>query len=72
LVGGIKHYDDNYSSIQWKNSVMAKKLINDAKHNINANPSKKELQNILAKIYDLLPEGAERYREPKDSSVLGY
>lgn len=73
IVSGIKHYDDSFSSIQWKNSTIAKKLINDAKQNIATNPSKKELQNILRKIYDLLPEGSERYREPIDYTILrGY
>ncbi len=73
LVGYIKYYDDNHSSIQWKNSVMAKKLISDAKHIIATNPSKKELQNILGKIFNLLPEGTPPYKEPIDNTILrGY
>lgn len=73
LVGGIKYYDDNFSSMQWKNSIMAKKLINEAKHGIATNPSKKELQKILSSIHELLPEGVGRYMERLDPSILrGY
>lgn len=72
LVGYIKYYDGNYSSIQWKNSVMAKKLIENAKDIIATNPSKKELQNILRKIFDLLPEGTAPYKEHIDGDILGY
>lgn len=70
LISYIKYYDDNFSSIQWKNNVMAKKLINDAKHIIATNPSKKELQNILGKIFDLLPEGKQPYEERIDPTIL--
>jgi len=73
LVSDIKNYDDNFSSTKWKNGTLAKKLINDAKQNIATNPSKKELQNILRKIYELLPEGTERYKEQiDDKTLLGY
>lgn len=73
LVGYIKYYDDSFSSIQWKNNAIAKKLINDAKHIIATNPSKKEIQNILRKIFDLLPEGAKPYGERIDDTILrGY
>ena len=70
LISYIKYYDDNFSSIQWKNNVMAKKLINDAKQIIATNPSKKELQNILGKIFDLLPEGKQPYEERIDPTIL--
>jgi len=70
LISYIKYYDDNFSSIQWKNNVMAKKLINDAKHIIATNPSKKELQNILGKIFELLPEGKQPYEERIDPTIL--
>ena len=70
LVGYIKYYDDSFSSIQWKNNAMAKKLLNDAKHIIATNPSKKELQNILRKIFNLLPEGKQPYEERIDPTIL--
>ncbi len=73
LVGYIKYYDDSYSSIQWKNNVTAKKLISDAKHIIDTKPSKKELQQILRKIFGLLPEGTPPYKELIDNTKLrGY
>jgi molecular chaperone DnaK len=72
LVGYVKYYDDNFSSIKWKNSNEAKKLINEAKQMIAANPSKKALQSILAKVFDLLPEGTKPYAERIKPELLGY
>lgn len=73
LVGYIKYYADNYSSINWINSVKAKKLINEGNNIIATNPSKKELQKVIIQIWDLLPEGTPEYKEQIDDTILcGY
>jgi hypothetical protein len=72
LVGSVKYYDDNFASKQWINSQSAKKLINEAKEMIASNFSKKELQNILLRIFDLLPEWAKPYEERIDKDIFAY
>jgi len=72
LVGFIKHYDDNFSTIGWRNSIEAKKLINEAKKLIASDPSKPGLQNILAQIFSLLPEGTKPYVEVISRDILAY
>jgi molecular chaperone DnaK len=72
LVGSVKYYDDNFASKQWINSQSAKKLINEAKEMIASNFSKKELQNTLLRIFDLLPEWAKPYEERIDKDIFAY
>lgn len=71
LVGGIKYYGDNYSSIKWTNSAKAKIFINEGNNIIATNPSKRELQRVIREIQELLPEGTPEYKEPIDDTILG-
>lgn len=70
LVGYIKYYDENFAKIEWSNSIEAKKLLNEAKRIIALEPSKNGLQNILARIFNLLPPGTKAYEEMLSREIL--
>lgn len=72
LVGYIKHYDDEFSSIKWTNPTLARKQINEAKKIIATQFSKKEIQNIILSLYDLLPEGTKPFKEQISTDILIY
>ncbi len=72
LVGLIKYYDDEFLSIKWSNAPRARKEINAAKQIIATKFSKKEIQNIIYRLYDLLPEGTRPFREIISNNILKY
>ena len=55
-IGNIKYYDDNFDDINWTDRRAAKQLITSAKKTIATSPSKQTLQEIVWKLWDLLPE----------------
>jgi molecular chaperone DnaK len=58
-VSFIKGYDDEFNRHQWKDRTRARQLIDRAKQSLATNPSKKQLQQIVAELFSLLPAGTD-------------
>lgn len=56
LINFVRYNDENFDSIQWKDSAFARKLIEQAKREINNNPTKERLHPIVIDLLRLLPE----------------
>lgn len=55
-MGFIRHYNDCFDAVQWKNSARARQLINQGLENINNNPSVELLHPIVCSLIDLMPK----------------
>lgn len=66
----IKNFDNNFSSHEWINPTRARKLIDEAKQIISANPSKAKLEEIVRELYALLPETEKPEISENDDSTL--
>ncbi|MDG5799224.1 Hsp70 family protein [Marinilabiliaceae bacterium ANBcel2] len=55
LIGFIKHYSENFSNYQWKDSVRARQVLNQAIRIINDNPTKEKLRPAIVDLINLLP-----------------
>lgn len=55
-MGFIRHYNDCFDAVQWKNSARARQLINQGLENINNNPSVEVLHPIVCSLIDLMPK----------------
>ncbi len=54
-VGFVRHYNECFSSTQWKDASRAKSLINNALMIIGDNPTTEKLQPIVVQLIELLP-----------------
>ena len=67
----IKGYDEDFDIHGWTNRNVARMLINEAIDNINTgNPSKEVLEEIVRKLFKLLPENTEPFIEKVDDELL--
>ncbi len=66
----IRGYDEEFDMHEWKNRSAARQLINEAKENIATNPSKEVLEEIVWKLFKLLPEGTDVIIESIDDKKL--
>lgn len=55
LMGIIRHYNDRFGSIRWKDSGRARQLINQGIEVMNNQPTVEKLRPIARNIVDLLP-----------------
>ncbi len=51
----IRHYNDRFAAVQWKNPARARQLLNQGLENINNNPSAEVLHPIVCSLLDLMP-----------------
>jgi len=56
LMYRLRHFNDHFSEIKWKNPGQAKQLLNQGLTIIKNNPSEKTLLPILIEMENLLPE----------------
>ena len=57
LMGLLRHFQEDFNEINWKNSSRARSLINQGVEIANNNPSVEKLRPILRELWELLPEG---------------
>lgn len=63
----IKHFDQVFETLEWKDRREAKRLLNDAKALIASNPSKSKLEEAVTSLFALLPrERQESVRKLSD------
>ncbi len=55
-IGCIQHFDETFSSQQWKDATRARQLINQGLEAINDNPTVEKLHPIAVAIIKLLPD----------------
>lgn len=56
LIGRIRHFNDSFNSLHWRDSARARQLINQGLQIIGSNPSVNELRPIVLALYELLPD----------------
>ena len=66
----IKNFDENFSSHEWINPVVAKRLVDEAKQIISANPSKAKIEEIVRELFGLLPEQEKKTISENDDTTL--
>lgn len=54
--GFIRHYNDNFDSVQWSNSGRARQLINQGLSAINNHPTSESLLPIVQALLKLMPD----------------
>lgn len=55
-IGFIQHYDDDFETIRWTNTNLARKLVNQAKEiALSDDPTKEKLRPLVQQIVKLLP-----------------
>lgn len=55
-MGFIQHCNINFRSIHWKDATRARQLINSGMEQVNSNPTKEVLMQIIAELYQLMPK----------------
>lgn len=63
-MGFIRHYNDRFGAVQWKNSARARQLLNQGLENINNNPSVEVLHPIVCNLIELMPDDGTRPHIP--------
>jgi molecular chaperone DnaK len=56
-IGFVRHYNDHFSSVAWKDASHAHSLINSALSIIGDNPTVEKLQPVVVQLIKLLPDG---------------
>ncbi len=56
----IRHCNDRFATVQWKNPARARQLLNQGLENINNNPSAEVLHPIVCGLIDLMPDDGTR------------
>ncbi|MBP7107734.1 MAG: Hsp70 family protein [Chitinophagaceae bacterium] len=56
LIGRIRHFNDDFDSLHWKDRSRARQLVNQGLQIIGGHPTVDELRPIVVALYDLLPE----------------
>lgn len=56
-IGFVRHYNDHFSSVAWKDASHARSLINSALSIIGDNPTVEKLQPVVVQLIKLLPDG---------------
>lgn len=56
-IGFVRHYNDHFSSVAWKDASHAHSLINSALSIIGDNPTIEKLQPVVVQLIKLLPDG---------------
>lgn len=56
----IRHYNDRFATVQWKNTARARQLLNQGLENINNNPSAEVLHPIVCGLIELMPDDGTR------------
>lgn len=55
-IGFIQHCNINFRSIHWKDATRARQLINRGMEQVNSNPTKVGLMQIIQELYPLMPQ----------------
>jgi len=66
----IKNFDENFSSHEWINPVVARRLVDEAKQIISSNPSKAKIEEIVRELFGLLPEQEKKTIKENDDTTL--
>lgn len=66
----IKHFDQDFETIEWKDRREAKRLLQDAKVLIASNPSKSKLEHAVKSLFDLLPDERRESERKLSDEVL--
>lgn len=56
-IGFVRHYNEQFSSVNWKDTSHARSLINSALSIIGDNPTVEKLQPVVVQLIKLLPDG---------------
>lgn len=56
LMGLLRHFQEDFNEINWKNSSRARQLINQGAEIVSNNPTKEKLHPIVMQLFELLPE----------------
>ena len=57
LVGLLRHFQNDFNRINWKNPARARQLINQGAEIVANNPTAENLRPVVKQIWELLPEG---------------
>lgn len=55
-MGLIRHYNDRFGTIRWKDSLRARQLVNRGMEEINSHPTVDKLHPIACELIDLMPD----------------
>lgn len=55
-MGLIKHWNERFGTIRWKDSSRARQLINKGLERMNDNPTAESLQPIVSELFDIMPD----------------
>ena len=69
-IGYVKHFDDDFESQEWTDPTAARKLIDQAKHNVATSPSRETLEAIVFRLFGLLPGKDMPMGSPDDKTLL--
>ncbi|MBO7599247.1 MAG: Hsp70 family protein [Bacteroidales bacterium] len=56
LMGLLRHFQEDFNEINWKNPSRARQLINQGAEIVSNNPTKEKLHPIVMQLFELLPE----------------
>lgn len=56
LMGLLRHFQEDFNEINWKNPSRARQLINQGAEIVSNNPTKEKLHPIVIQLFELLPE----------------
>ncbi|MBO7438149.1 MAG: Hsp70 family protein [Bacteroidales bacterium] len=56
LIGLLRHFQEDFNEINWKNPSRARQLINQGAEIVSNNPTKEKLHPIVMQLFELLPE----------------
>ena len=56
LMGVLRHFQEDFNEINWKNPSRARQLINQGAEIVSNNPTKEKLHPIVMQLFELLPE----------------
>lgn len=56
LMGLLRHFQEDFNEINWKNPSRARQLINQGAEIVANNPTKEKLHPIVMQLFELLPE----------------
>jgi len=59
LIGRIRHFNDDFDSLHWRDRSRARQLVNQGLQIIGGHPTVDELRPIVIALYDLLPENEQ-------------